>query len=140
MKRLLGPWIPVLTVLFLAGCMQPKVDPDLLDSPDEKALHDLMVARCRALSEKDLALFEEIYTRDSPELEWIREQGIPMWRQWGVRFRVWSVKRLSILGDDAAGRFVLNGNNRYGKQFVETVEALFVRRDGRWKIESTGAL
>ncbi len=138
MKNVIRAVILIGLTTLLLGCVEKKVDTDLLDTPDKKALYDLMVARCEALNKAELKLFEDIYVHDSPELGWISNTGIPMWRQNGMRYNVQSLKKLSVINDDAAGRFVLVGYNRSGTRFVKSVEALFIKQDGQWKIESTG--
>jgi hypothetical protein len=113
------------------------MDVSLLNTPDKKALYDLMVARCEASNKTDMAIFRSIYVSNSPELDWIQNNGIPMWRRNGMHFKVQSIKKVTILGDDAAGRFVLNGVNSHGRRFIHTVEALYVKQGNQWKLEST---
>jgi hypothetical protein len=126
-------------LLFVWGCAASQIDPNTLQSSDERALYDLMVARCHALNAKDMDQFREIYTKDSPELEWIEQRGIPMWKQNGMYFSDPTLKRISIIGNDAAASFVLSGRNSSGTSFVYRVEALYVKKGAQWKIESTGA-
>ena len=135
---------PYLVFLFLflfmltGGCVKRGINPNTLKSPDEKALYDLMVARCHALNTKDMNLFRQIYTKNSPELEWIENVGIPMWESNGMNFNIPSLTKISIIDNDAAASFVLKGNNRSGKSFVYSVEALYLKEGTQWKIESTG--
>lgn len=124
---------------FASGCLEKKIDPNTLKSPDRRALYDLMLVRCHALNAKDMDLFRKIYTKDSPELEWIKNTGIPMWKRNGMNFNDPSLTRISIIGNDAAASFVLNGNNSSGTSFVYRVEVLYVKEGSQWKIESTGA-
>ena len=136
--RKLNLFFPILIlILFISGCATKGIDPNSLKSLDEKALYDLMFARCRALNAKDMDQFRQIYTKDSPELEWIEKEGIPMWERNGMKFNVPSLKKISIVGNDAAASFVLNGKNSSGKVFVYSVEALYVKEETQWKIEST---
>jgi hypothetical protein len=123
---------------FASGCVEKKIDLNTLKSPDKRALYDLMLARCHALNAKDMDLFRKIYTKDSPELEWIENTGIPMWQRNGMNFNDPSLKRISIIGKDAAASFILTGNNRSGTSFVYRVEVLYVKEESQWKIESTG--
>ena len=139
MKKLYLVFLILIASTFAAGCASTKIDPHTLKSPDERALYDLMLARCQALNAKDMNLFREIYTKDSPELEWIENTGIPMWQQNGMNFNDPSLKRISMLGKDAAASFVLNGHNSFGTSFVYRVEVLYVKEGSQWKIESTGA-
>jgi len=135
---------PYLVFLFLfffmltGGCVKKDIDPNTLKSPDEKALYDLMVARCRALNARDMNLFRQIYTENSPDLEWIENVGIPMWESNGMNFNTPSLRKISIIDNDAAASFVLTGNNSSGKSFVYSVEALYLKEGDKWKIESTG--
>jgi hypothetical protein len=135
---------PYLVFLFLLvlmlswGCVEKDIKPNTLESPDEKALYDLMVARCRALNAKDMDQFRKIYTKNSPELEWIENVGIPMWTSNGMNFHTPSLRKISIIDNDAAASFVLKGNNSSGRSFVYSVEALYLKEGDQWKIESTG--
>ena len=137
MQKLNLVFLILILLMFTSGCVTQNIDPNTLKSSDEKALYDLMVARCRALNAKDMDQFRQIYTNDSPELEWIENEGIPMWEQNGMKFNVPSLKKISIVGNDAAASFVLNGKNSSGKAFVYRVEALYVKEETQWKIEST---
>lgn len=125
-------------IIFILGCAGKQIDPVLLQSPDEKALYDLMVERCAALNAKDMNRFKSVYIKDSPELEWIEKEGIPMWVKNGVTYHIHKAKRISIVGIDAAARFNLRGSNMYGRPFVKDVEVLFVKEGSEWKIESVG--
>jgi hypothetical protein len=138
MKKLYLVFLVLILSTFASGCVEKKIDPNTLKSPDKRALYDLMLARCHALNAKDMDLFRKIYTKDSPELEWIKNTGIPMWKRNGMNFNDPSLKRISIVGKDAAASFVLNGNNSSGTSFVYRVEVLYVKEESQWKIESTG--
>lgn len=139
MKKLYLVFLILIVSILVWGCTANKIDPNTLKSPDERALYDLMLARCHALNAKDMDRFREIYTKDSPELEWIEDTGIPMWRQNGMNFNDPLLKKISVLGKDAAASFVLNGRNSSGTAFVYRVEVLYVKEGSQWKIESTGA-
>jgi hypothetical protein len=139
MKKLNFVILILLLSAFASGCTTTKIDPNSLKSPDEKALYDLMLARCQALNAKDMDLFRQVYTENSPELEWIEKNGIPMWKRNDMRFSDPSLIKISIIGDDAAASFILNGRNRSGTSFVYHVEALYIKKGSQWKIESTGA-
>jgi len=84
-------------------------------------------------------LFRKIYTKDSPEIKWIEETGISQWRKNGMKYGQPSLKKISIIGNDAAATFRLSGSNEFGKIFIFNVEVLYVKVDSEWKIESTGA-
>ena len=120
------------------GCIEKKIDINMLKTDDERALYDLMVAKCDAINAKDMNRFRQIYVTDSPELKWIENVGIPMWRQNGVEFKVASLKKISIVGNDAAASFSLHGSTSRGHTWVGRVEALYVKQGNQWKIESTG--
>ena len=139
MKKLYLVFLILIFSMFASGCLEKKIDPNILNSPEKKVLYDLMVARCKALNAKDMDLFRQIYTKDSPELEWIKNKGIPMWEENGMNFNDPSLRRISIMGDDAAASFVLSGNNKFGTSFDYRVEVLYVKEKSQWKIESTGA-
>ena len=139
MKKLYLIFFILIFSTFVSGCVEKRIDPNILKSPDKRALYDLMVARCHASNAKDIDLFRQIYTKDSPELEWIKNTGIPMWKQNGMNFNDPSLKKISIIGNDAAASFGLRGNNSSGTSFVYRVEVLYVKEKSQWKIESTGA-
>jgi hypothetical protein len=139
MKKLYFVFLIFILSVFVSGCVEKKIDPNTLKSPDKRALYDLMLARCHALNAKDMDLFRQIYTKDSPELKWIKNTGIPMWEENDMNFNDPSLKRISIMGDDAAASFFLSGSNRSGTSFTYRVEVLYVKEDSQWKIESTGA-
>lgn len=138
MKKLYLVLLIFILSTFASGCLEKRIDPNTLKSPDKRALYDLMLARCHALNAKDMDLFRTIYTKDSPELEWIKNTGIPMWERNGMNFNDPSLIRISIVGKDAAASFVLNGDNSSGTSFVYRVEVLYVKEESQWKIESTG--
>ena len=137
MKKLYLVFLILILSTFASGCLEKKIDPNTLKSPDKRALYDLMVARCHALNAKDMDLFRQIYTKNSPELKWIKYTGIPMWNRNDMNFNDPSLKRISIMGNDAAATFVLNGNNSFGTDFIYEVEVLYVKEETQWKIEST---
>jgi hypothetical protein len=138
MKKLYLIFLILILSMFASGCAGKKIDPNTLKSPDEKALYYLMLARCHASNAKDMDQFRQIYTKDSPELEWIKDTGIPMWRRNGMTFDDPSLKRISIIGKDAAASYVLSGFNSSGTSFIYSVEVLYVKEGSQWKIESTG--
>ena len=138
MKKLYLVFLVLILSTFALGCVEKKIDPNTLKSPDKRALYDLMLARCHALNAKDMDQFRQIYTKDSPELEWIKDTGIPMWRLNGMTFDDPSLKRISIIGNDAAASYVLSGYNSSGTSFIYRVEVLYVKEESQWKIESTG--
>ena len=138
MKKLYFVFLILIFSVFASGCLEKRVDPNTLTSTDERVLYDLMVARCHALNAKDMDQFRQIYTKDSQELKWIENTGIPMWKTNGMKFNEPSLKKISIIGNDAAASFVLRGNNSFGTSFVYRVEVLYVKEGAQWKIESMG--
>ena len=138
MKKLYVVFFMSILIMFISGCIQKQIDPNSLKTSDEKALYDLMVARCHALNAKDMNMFREIYTKDSPELDWIENVGIPMWKERGVEFEISSLKKISIVGNDAAASFMMSGSIYTGYSWLRNVEVLYVKEGNQWKIESTG--
>lgn len=133
-------YLIALVTALVSGCAATTgIDPGTLQSQDEKALYDLMLERGRALNARDMDMFRRLYTKDSPELAWIKNKGIPGWEQSGMRYSEPSLKKISIVGRDAAAAFVLIGRNGSGRSFLFQVEALYVKIDSQWKIEATGA-
>ena len=78
MKKKYLVFLILIALTIVSGCAVNRIDPNTLKSPDERALYDLMLARCHALNAKDMDLFKDIYTNDSPELDWIENTGIPI--------------------------------------------------------------
>lgn len=138
MKKVCLVFLLLILLILTWGCIKEDISPNTLKSSDEKALFDLMVARNHALNAKDMALFRQIYTKNSPELEWIENEGIPMWKRNGMNFNSPLLKKISIIGKDAAASFVLRGNNSSGTSFTYRIEALYIKEGAQWKIESTG--
>ena len=138
MKKLYLVFLTLILSMMISGCMEKKVNPIILKSTDEKALYDLMEARCRALNAKDINLFRQIYIKDSPDLRWIKDAGISMWVMDDVTYHISSLKKIGIIGNDAAARFVVVGSDQYGSFLRKTVEVLYVKKGTQWKIESTG--
>jgi hypothetical protein len=138
MKKVHLIFLILCAIIFILGCARKQVVSNVLDSPDKQALYDLMVERCAALSDTDMNRLEKIYTKDSPELEWIEKEGIPGWIHYGVTYYVHRVKRISIVGIDAAASFNLRGSTASGWPLEKDVEALFVKKGSKWKIESVG--
>ncbi|MCP3876409.1 MAG: hypothetical protein GY699_25115 [Desulfobacteraceae bacterium] len=129
--------ILIISVCFLSGCVEKKIDPNSFKNPDKGALYELMVERCQAINKRDLSLFKSIYTKNSPELKWIEETGIPMWKNYRTTFKVSRVKKISIVGNDAAANFILSGQSG-GNSFLKDVEVLYLKIGDLWKIESAG--
>ena len=139
MKKLYFVFLILILSVFVWGCIEKRIDPNTLATTDERVLYDLMVARGVALNAKDMDQFRKIYAKDSPELEWIENTGIPLWNANGMNFDEPSLKKISVVGDDAAASFVLKGSNSFGTSFVYQVEVLYIKEENQWKIESTGA-
>jgi hypothetical protein len=60
MKKLCLIFLILILSTFASGCVEKKIDPNTLKSPDKRALYDLMLARCHALNAKDMDLFRQI--------------------------------------------------------------------------------
>ena len=124
---LLVPW---------QGLAKDKQDPVIPDTPDGKALYELMTARNAAVNAKNFDMIVPLYTKDAPELEWIKKKGIPTWKKYGMKFKNLVLKKMSIIGDDAAASFSLTGRDRSGGRYWFVLEVLYVKVDSLWKIES----
>jgi hypothetical protein len=139
MKKHHPTFLVLIFLMLVSGCLEKKIDPSTLQSSDEKACYDLVVALCRARNTRDLSLFKQIYTKDSPDLDWIEKEGIPLWRKNSMYYRVSGLRKISIVKNDAAANFVLHGDMDTGYSWLRDVEVLFVKQGNQWKIESVGA-
>ncbi|MCP3876407.1 MAG: hypothetical protein GY699_25105 [Desulfobacteraceae bacterium] len=138
MKQFCFCIVLIISVCFFSGCVAKKIDPSSFKNPDKKALYELMVKRCQAINNRDMSLFKSIYVKNSPELKWIEETGIPMWNKHRTEFKVSQVKKISIIGNDAAANFILSGQARTISSFLIDTVVLYVKVGDLWKIESAG--
>jgi hypothetical protein len=128
-------WYLVL-ILIVIGCKQNvKEESFSFTTPDEKILNELMVERCRALSARDMDRLNHIYSKNSQDLVWISKEVMPILNSWPARYKIRKIEKLSIIGNDAAGRFKINVDNDY-KIKTKTVDVLYIKEDSTWKIES----
>ena len=128
-------WCLVL-ILIVIGCKQNvKEESFSLTTPDEKILYELMVERCKALSGRDMDRLNQIYSKNSQDLVWISKEVMPILSSWPARYKILKIEKLSIIGNDAAGRFKINVDNEY-KVDTKKVDVLYIKEDSNWKIES----
>jgi len=128
-------WYLVL-ILIVIGCKQNvKEESFNFTTPDEKILYELMEERCKALSARDMDRLNQIYSKNSQDLVWISKKVMPILNSWPARYKIRKIEKLSIIGDDAAGRFKINVDNDY-KIKTKKVDVLYIKEDSNWKIES----
>lgn len=128
-------WYLVL-ILIVIGCKQNvKEESFNFTTPDEKILYELMVERCKALSARDMDRLSQIYSKNSQDLVWISKEVMPILNSWPARYKIRKIEKLSIIGNDAAGRFKINVDNDY-KIKTKKVDVLYIKEDSNWKIES----
>ncbi len=128
-------WYLVL-ILIVIGCKQNvKEESFNFTTPDEKILYELMVERCKALSGRDMDRLNQIYSKNSQDLVWISKEVMPILNSWPARYKIRKIEKLSIIGNDAAGRFKINVDNDY-KIKTKKVDVLYIKEDSNWKIES----
>lgn len=130
MKKLLIFLIGITLIAVMAGCMK-SIEPSTFESADHKILYDLMVERCKAVSAGDMERIYEIYAKDSPELDWLAGQINYLS---GFMFNVIDVKRISIVGIDAAGQFSVSVDP--SNRPLREVDVLYIREGSQWKIVS----
>lgn len=136
MKRFPQYFWYLLLILIVLGCKQNvKEDRFSFTTPDEKILYELMAERCRALSDRNMDRLRQIYSETSQDLVWITEKVIPILNQWPARYRILKTEKLSIIDNDAAGRFEISVDNGY-KYSRKEVDVLYIKEDSTWKIES----
>ena len=128
-------WYLVL-ILIVIGCKQNvKEESFNFTTPDEKILYELMEERCKALSARDMDRLNQIYSKNSQDLVWISKEVMPILNSWPARYKIRKIEKLSIIGNDAAGRFKINVDNDY-KIKTKKVDVLYIKEDSNWKIES----
>ncbi len=128
-------WYLVL-ILIVIGCKQNvKEESFNFTTPDEKILYELMVERCKALSARDMDRLNQIYSKNSQDLVWISKEVMPILNSWPARYKILKIEKLSVIGNDAAGRFKINIDNDY-KFDTKKVDVLYIKEDSTWKIES----
>ena len=128
-------WYLVL-ILIVIGCKQNvKEEIFSFTTSDEKILYELMVERCKALSGRDMDRLNQIYSKNSQDLVWISKKVMPILNSWPARYKILKIEKLSIIGNDAAGRFKINVDNDY-KVATKKVDVLYIKEDSIWKIES----
>ena len=128
-------WYLIL-ILIVIGCKQNvKEESFNFTTPDEKILYELMVERCKALSARDMDRLNQIYSKNSQDLGWISKEVMPILNSWPARYKIRKIEKLSIIGNDAAGRFKINVDNDY-KIKTKKVDVLYIKEDSTWKIES----
>ena len=128
-------WYLIL-ILIVIGCKQNvKEESFNFTTPDEKILYELMVERFNALSARDMDRLNQIYSKNSQDLGWISKEVMPILNSWPARYKIRKIEKLSIIGNDAAGRFKINVDNDY-KIKTKKVDVLYIKEDSTWKIES----
>jgi hypothetical protein len=129
----------LILIIVMAACATQKgIDPATLTSPDRKALYDLMARRCQAVNTRDINTLETIYVKNAHELLWIQEKGMPTWEKYGVTLGISDIRKMTIIGTDAAVNFILTVSNTYGSYYSKNVEVLYRKEGSEWKIESVG--
>jgi hypothetical protein len=128
-------WYLIL-ILIVIGCKQNvKEESFNFKTSDEKILYELMVERCKALSARDMDRLNQIYSKNSQDLVWISKEVMPILNNWPARYKIRKIEKLSIIGNDAAGRFKINVDNDY-KVSTKKVDVLYIKEDSTWRIES----
>jgi hypothetical protein len=133
MKRYLLCVTGIVLMLVTTGCAKKAVHKGF-QSGDHKILYDLLVERCKAFNTADMKRIRELYAKDSPELEWL-SLHMPHYHTMGVRNTVLEVRKISVVGMDAAGSFVVRVTPARRSPFRQ-VEVLYVKEGSQWKIES----
>lgn len=135
MRSLLICVVSILLATGAVGCKK-EVAPLTFASPDQKVLYELMVERCDAINARDVNRLKKIYVKNSPDLDWLIKEGLPDFSRWGISHEVSEMKKITIVGVDAAGAFTLQLSGRLARNPVAHVDVLYIRDGTQWKIES----
>ena len=106
------------------------------DNPDHVAIEALLEQRIEATNNADIPLFESIYVEDSADVQWFRENAADRHAQ-GVKQCCLNIYEITVTGDEAYARFSVKGKKSGGSYKKHKAEALFVKVNGEWKIDST---
>ena len=135
MRSLLICVVSILLATGAVGCKK-EVAPLTFSSPDQKVLYELMVERCDAINARDVNRLKKIYVQNSSDLEWLIREGLPDFSRWGITHEISEVNRITIVGVDAAGAFILRLSGRLARSPVAKVDVLYVKEGVQWKIVS----
>ena len=108
----------------------------VFESPEHRVLYELMVERCNAINARDPQRLRNVYAKDSTEADWLIDNWLPDYIRYGITQRVSKMKRIGIVGEDGAGTFVIQLKGRLGRSPLGTVDVLYRKEDGEWKMVS----
>lgn len=114
----------------LSSCMKP-IDPSSFESPSHRVLYELMVDRCNAVGQGNMKRLRELYVSESSDLKWLSNQIDYLSR---FTFQVAGIKKMTIVGSDAAAQFVVHVDP--SRNPIRLVDVLYVKVGTQWKIES----
>ena len=121
--------------IFVTACVTGS-DPKKFNfkSSDHRLLYDLMVERCEAINARDGDRLKRVYAKEASEPEWLIENWFAEYNQYNITMNVVGINKITIVGIDAAGSYVLSFTGR--RSSSSTVTVLYVKEDSDWKIES----
>lgn len=127
----------IIMTSFFSGCAMTNEGAHLLrlKTPDHQILYNLMAERCSALGRTNKDRLKTLYTEHSTEPDWLYKNVFPVLDQWPARYKIREIKKMTIVGQDAAARYVIYYSNNY-KNNIKTVDVLYEKENGQWKIDS----
>ena len=137
MKKFSFCAVCIVFMASLAACVteaEPKKF--VFQSSDQQVLYDLMVERCAAINARDGDRLKRVYAKDASEPEWLIENWFPNYIQYNVTMKVAGVKKITIVGIDGVGTYVLRLSGQLGRSPTAEVEVLYVKEGPDWKIDS----
>ena len=136
MKWFMQLSLSTLMLIFLQSCLQNvETTPVQFDSSEQQILYDLMVERCEAINARDTERLQNVYADQSTEFAWLKDRWLPSYERFRIKHYVNRVEKISVVGADAAGRFVLELTGKlWGRQPYPKVDVLYVKQDNGWRI------
>ena len=128
--------LSALTLIALQSCLQNvKTTPVQFGSSEQQILYDLMVERCEAINARDTERLRNVYADNSTEYDWLKDRWLPSYERFRINVFVQKVEKISVVDNDAAGRFVLELTGQlWGRYPYPKVDVLYVKQSDGWKI------
>ena len=136
MKHLVQLCLSALMLIVLQSCLQ-NVETTAVhfDSSEQQLLYELMVERCEAINARDTERLRNVYADNSTEYAWLKDRWLPSYERFRINLYVHKVEKISVVDNDAAGRFVLELTGQlWGRYPYPKVDVLYVKQSDGWKI------
>lgn len=124
-------------MIFITACVTGSDTKKFaFQSSDQRILYDLMVERCASINARDGDRLKRVYSKDASEPEWLIENWFPNYNQYNIKMKVAKIKKITIVGIDAAGSYVLSLSGQMSRSSIAPVDVLYIKEGADWKIES----